>query len=91
MRHERTAAARFDTVDIAAAWPATAQIAPVPIPEVEPEPDAPWRTLGRFRRQRGDERVGHDGVTMMWGQLLVVAAFVLLWLATIVIAVTMLL
>lgn len=29
----------FDTVDVAAAWPASAQVAPLPIPEVEPPAD----------------------------------------------------
>jgi hypothetical protein len=37
MRHEKVAASdRLDMADIAAVWPASAQIAPVPIPDVEP-------------------------------------------------------
>lgn len=31
---------RFNAVDIAAVWPASAQIAPVPIPDIQPEQDS---------------------------------------------------
>ena len=42
MRHRKIAASgRLDMADIAAVWPASAQIAPIPIPEVEP---AAWET-----------------------------------------------
>jgi hypothetical protein len=38
MRHEKIAVTdRLDSVDIAAVWPASAQIAPVPIPDIEPD------------------------------------------------------
>lgn len=37
MLHDKiTAADRLDSVEIAAVWPASAQIAPVPIPDFEP-------------------------------------------------------
>ena len=39
MRHDKGAASsRLDMADIAAVWPASAQLAPVPIPDVEPGP-----------------------------------------------------
>jgi hypothetical protein len=39
MRHDKVAASgRLDMADIAAVWPASAQIAPVPIPDMEPGP-----------------------------------------------------
>ena len=37
MLHEKITADRLDSVDVAAVWPASAQIAPVPIPDIGPE------------------------------------------------------
>jgi hypothetical protein len=50
MLHEKISVDRLDSLDIAAVWPSSAQIAPVPIPDLEPKkatraiaptPDAP--------------------------------------------------
>jgi hypothetical protein len=36
MLHEKISVDRLDSLDIAAVWPSSAQIAPVPIPDLEP-------------------------------------------------------
>jgi hypothetical protein len=68
MRHEKVAASgRLDMADIAAVWPASAQIAPVPIPDVGP---GSWEDPVLRTPVAGD---GHAGV-----RRLVIAAFVAL-------------
>ena len=55
--HDSTAGAQ-GAVNVAAVWPATAQMAPLPIPEiVEPAPAAVRMPLARARRPAGILRI----------------------------------
>ena len=50
-------ARRLDMVDVVAAWPVSAQIAPIPIPDLEPEP------MSQPERHRGEHRDGDHRLT----------------------------
>lgn len=41
MLHQRSGTDHLDSLEIAAVWPASAQIAPFPIPDIEPDQAAP--------------------------------------------------
>jgi hypothetical protein len=50
---------RIDSVDVAAVWPVSAQVAPVPIPEIEAQ-DTERTALQQFMRQGIDTVSGRD-------------------------------
>lgn len=64
MPHRIAARGRIDSVDVAAVWPVSAQVAPVPIPDVEPR-DAQRAGAGPTARQGIESSSGGSGAIPM--------------------------